>query len=871
MSDCNRRTHKTHSRLGMITPVLAVFGLAAMAFAADNPAAPAATPAAVATAPAQTQPAGPAPKFRCDEPDYKFGEVWAMEKVEHTFIVHNDGQADLTIEARPTCGCTVAEYDKVIAPGGQGKVKTILSTGNYTTHYKKVINVITNDPLKPNVPLSLEGDVKQRISSEPHLAAYFGQLAPGLELTRKFKLTNNSDQPMKLEIVPPATPTCFKAELKELEPGKVAEITVTAAPPFQDNTNAAQFTIKTGIEGVPDMTLPCSLIKPPAVQVVPPIVRIPPSPLNNLYRQPVTVRNNTENPLKVLSAECNDSRIKVEPTETAPGKLWTISLEIPTGYTPQPEQAPLLTIKTDYKDNPVFTVPILSMASPRPPTTAPVASTPELLIGKVAPQVAVQLTDGRSVQIGQGGQVTLVNFWASWCTPSRTQLPMLDELYQTYRRKGVEFINVSVDQYRPIPELTQIMKDLDSKIPLATDTDHRIVKAFAVAEAPTVVLIGKNGIVEAVRRGIGRDDRELNLVSKSLQEQLDKLLEGKTRADFAPLPISIGTPCRLQQLPNSLMSAAGGTLMVEALRQDAGLFKPKSKGEYKLYYRNTGTTPLEVKSIKPASLGLTIDESYTKTLAPGSTAFVLCRFEAPDKPETFAHQLTFETSGANPILNISITGKVKQLIEFQPVSGIDFSNNVRKLPMRIATVVYNGSGQLEFKAPKSSSPKFEASIESRPHNIWILTVKALPPFEEGETTAAITIETNQPEQPVVEVPVKLSIPKRIEVTPASITLPQSRTTQQASVSIVNSGESALNVLEVKKSRPEIQTQFYPDTDGRSYKLQITVPSDFACGPKGETITIRTDDKEFGEIVIPVRGGAGPGFARPRGTAPLPTK
>ncbi|HPZ96939.1 MAG TPA: DUF1573 domain-containing protein [Phycisphaerae bacterium] len=818
-------------------------------------------------APAQTQPAGPLPKARCDQPEYNWGQAWGSDKVEHTFIIANDGDAVLTLEARPSCGCTVAEYDKTVAPGGQGKVKTILTLPNANQEkMSKAISVITNDPTKQTLALTLVGAVKQKISSDPPLFAYFGQLTPGLNLTKTFKITNNTDQPMKLELVPPAAPSCFKVEIKELEPGKTAEVIVTAEPPFKDDTNAAQFTIKTGIEGVADLSLPCNLIKPPPVQVTPSALRLPPVPLQTQSRQTVVVRNNTEAPVQIISAEANDPAIKTEVKESSPGKVWVIQIEAPVGFNPEPGKSPTLTITTDYKDKPVYTVPMIPAPStPRPPTTAPALVNADSLIGAAAPVPAISTTDGRQIQLGaSNGQVKLVNFWASWCTPSRTQVTLLDQLYQTYRRRGVEFINVSVDRYRPADELEAVRRALDSKIPLALDPERRLTRAFGVSEAPTLFLIGKNGIIEAVRRGVGRTDRDLEMLSQIITEQLDALLEGKTRTQFTPRPVSIGMTCRLEQITMSPLAASGAFLSVDALSQDAGLFKPKTKGEFKLYFRNDGAQPLEIKDIQ-ASPGLTIEPGYPTLVASKATAFVTCSFETSARPEQFMHYVTFHTNGANPTVKVTIVGRVRPYIELQPVSGIDFSNRARTFSVpRIATLIYNGPGEIEYKKATSSSPKFEPAIDVRRPDIAILTVYPKPPFEPGENNAIITIETNQPEQPTVQVPVKLFMPKRIEVTPATVQVPPTRTVYQTQVSITNSGTTSLDILGIDKSNPEIQTQFYPEPDGLSYKLQLTFPPNFSAGPEGETVTVRTSDSEFAKIVIPIRGGAGP---RMRGSSP----
>jgi hypothetical protein len=227
------------------------------------------------------------------------------------------------------------------------------------------------------------------------------------------------------------------------------------------------------------------------------------------------------------------------------------------------------------------------------------------------------------------------------------------------------------------------------------------------------------------------------------------------------------------------------------------------------------------------------------------------------------------------MLTLSVVGQSRPFVEVQPASGIDFSNRVPTFSVpRIATLIYNGSGKIEYAKPQSSSPKFEAELrETRQPSIAIITVKANPPFDKGENKATITLQTNQPEQPTVQVPVKLQMPARIEVTPPNIAISNTSATQQVMVALNNSGSTSLSILEIIKSHPEIQTQFYPEPDGKSYRLQVTLPAGLSLGAEGGKVTIRTDDKEYGEISIPIRVervalqrrviGSGGGAAAPR--------
>ncbi len=68
--------------------------------------------------------------------------------------------------------------------------------------------------------------------------------------------------------------------------------------------------------------------------------------------------------------------------------------------------------------------------------------------GAAAPEAGLQIPtlEGTSVSIDQyKGKVVLVNFWATWCAPCRTEIPWLIEFNQKYGSKGLVILGVAMD------------------------------------------------------------------------------------------------------------------------------------------------------------------------------------------------------------------------------------------------------------------------------------------------------------------------------------------------------------------------------------------------------------------------------------------
>ena len=65
-----------------------------------------------------------------------------------------------------------------------------------------------------------------------------------------------------------------------------------------------------------------------------------------------------------------------------------------------------------------------------------------------APETSLEILslDGASISIDHyKGKVVLVNFWATWCAPCRTEIPWLIEFNQKYSPKGLVILGVAMD------------------------------------------------------------------------------------------------------------------------------------------------------------------------------------------------------------------------------------------------------------------------------------------------------------------------------------------------------------------------------------------------------------------------------------------
>jgi len=121
----------------------------------------------------------------------------------------------------------------------------------------------------------------------------------------------------------------------------------------------------------------------------------------------------------------------------------------------------------------------------------------------MAPEFSWMGTDGKEVRFDDArGEVTLVNFWATWCSPCKKELPDLVELSGKYADRGFRVIGVATDRTPNAPSLVAEFVGKYSIPYQVVLSSGEMERAFGnVRQMPTSVIVGRDGRV--VRTIIG--------------------------------------------------------------------------------------------------------------------------------------------------------------------------------------------------------------------------------------------------------------------------------------------------------------------------------------------------------------------------------
>lgn len=127
------------------------------------------------------------------------------------------------------------------------------------------------------------------------------------------------------------------------------------------------------------------------------------------------------------------------------------------------------------------------------------AEQPYGLIGQAAPDFALRAVVGDNVRLSEHrGEVVVLSFWSSRCTPCRTQLAALNRSFATYASAGLSIYGVGVDD-DPAKAL-DFAHSAGVGFAMLLDPAKGVSRSYQVDNLPMTVLIDRNGTVRYALR-----------------------------------------------------------------------------------------------------------------------------------------------------------------------------------------------------------------------------------------------------------------------------------------------------------------------------------------------------------------------------------
>jgi len=144
-------------------------------------------------------------------------------------------------------------------------------------------------------------------------------------------------------------------------------------------------------------------------------------------------------------------------------------------------------------------------------------------IGDTIPSVKIKSLDGTSVDIQDytgNGKITVISFWATWCSPCKKELDTISKVYLEWQEKyNIELIAISIDDERSLKRVPKLVESKGWPYTILSDTESALPKALKFQTVPQTFLVDQDGEIVYEHSGYTEGDELV------LEEKIQGLLK----------------------------------------------------------------------------------------------------------------------------------------------------------------------------------------------------------------------------------------------------------------------------------------------------------------------------------------------------------
>ncbi|MEE9438011.1 MAG: TlpA disulfide reductase family protein [Saprospiraceae bacterium] len=139
-------------------------------------------------------------------------------------------------------------------------------------------------------------------------------------------------------------------------------------------------------------------------------------------------------------------------------------------------------------------------------TTAPTIDTD----GNTFPSVNIKTLDGKTVNIQDfvgNGKITVVSFWATWCSPCKRELDAIAEVYPDWiENYDIDFLAITIDDARGVAKVPAMVVAKGWEYTVLSDSKQELQRALNFQTVPQTYLLNAAGEIIYTHSGYSPGD-----------------------------------------------------------------------------------------------------------------------------------------------------------------------------------------------------------------------------------------------------------------------------------------------------------------------------------------------------------------------------
>jgi len=138
------------------------------------------------------------------------------------------------------------------------------------------------------------------------------------------------------------------------------------------------------------------------------------------------------------------------------------------------------------------------------------------LVGGPVPHFQLKTLKGTRAKISDyRGKVVLLNFWASWCTPCKKEMPEIQAAYEAYKDQG--FVVLGINFGEDSEDAEKLVKEMGLTFPILLDHTVSVAERHNVVSLPVTFFIDPGGIIKEQFFGGNLTQKDIEAAIQRLQ------------------------------------------------------------------------------------------------------------------------------------------------------------------------------------------------------------------------------------------------------------------------------------------------------------------------------------------------------------------